>query len=381
MQGRQDRRPTGEINTWAYRGVVVYIYAFDLAYDMKRERLVELLGQPLQYYLIGLTKRSPKNVFFYRPQMVRLPPEIRQGPISGTVEIQRTVKLFSVGAISIQVRVPFEVGRIQDLVGYHDLSFAMGSLEGEITKLAERIRKELEPYCVRPVSRLGQVEAYTVFCIDTLLKGVGTLPVRTEDWLMANRREVAGLLTEEDDVAHLSEQEVAESTEQYLTYYDNDLAVVDWDAALVIGKPDSFDEVLHIMELANVQLVELAAYDRVLDSSLDAVYRDLARRRVRTSREVQRNLREIRVDSARLSDELLNITKFFGDWHLAKVYRNLSSRFHLADWHGIIREKLKTLGDLYQLLNQDWINYWMVILEATIVLLFIVDVVLLIAGL
>jgi len=36
---------------------------------------------------------------------------------------------------------------------------------------------------------------------------------------------------------------------------------------------------------------------------------------------------------------------------------------------------LKTLDDLYQLLNHDRINRWMLILEVTIVLLFVIDLV------
>jgi len=49
----------------------------------------------------------------------------------------------------------------------------------------------------------------------------------------------------------------------------------------------------------------------------------------------------------------------------------------VGDWHGIIDVKLRTLAELYQLLHQDWINSWMVILETTIFLLFIIDVLLL----
>jgi uncharacterized Rmd1/YagE family protein len=80
---------------------------------------------------------------------------------------------------------------------------------------------------------------------------------------------------------------------------------------------------------------------------------------------------------ARLTDELENITKFFGDWHLARIYQHVCHRFHLADWNRIINEKLQTLADLYQLLQQDRNNFWMVVLESTIVLLFILDLVLL----
>jgi hypothetical protein len=98
------------------------------------------------------------------------------------------------------------------------------------------------------------------------------------------------------------------------------------------------------------------------------------------SADVMRELREIRIDLARFSDELSNITKFYGDWHLARIYQTISARFHLADWHRTIDEKLKTLDDLYQLLNQDRISRWMLTLEITIVLLFVVDLVLLMLG-
>ena len=363
-----------------YCGEVVYIYAFDIAYDMKRQPIVDLFGQSLQHYSIGPSKRSPRKLFFYRPQMAILPTELRHIN-SEAVQIQRSIKVFNVGAISIQIRVPFKVEKIVDLVSYHELKFAQNSIEDEVKQLAERAKQELEPYCVQPVSHLTQIENYTVFCLHDLPHNEDYSKFQAEDWLKTNRFEVAGLLTEEANTAYLSEQEATESTGQYLTYYSHDLVVIDWDAALVVGEKDGLDDILHIMEVANVQLVELSAYDRLLDDSLEKAYRDLTKPRVKVGRKIHQNLREIRVDLARFSDELSNITKFFGDWHLARIYTSLSNRFHLADWYRVIREKLKTLGDLYQLLQQDWNNFWMVLLEATIVLLFILDVILLLVGL
>ena len=146
-------------------------------------------------------------------------------------------------------------------------------------------------------------------------------------------------------------------------------------------KPKTFDETLYIMELANLQLAELEAYDRLLDDSLDRAYRDLSLRAFRGKRTIMKELRELRIDLARFSDELSNITKFFGDWHLARIYEAISSRFHLGDWHKTIDKKLQTLADLYQLLNHDQTNRWMLILEVTIVLLFVIDLLMLFLGL
>src|SRR5258707_11672497 len=97
--------------------------------------------------------------------------------------------------------------------------------------------------------------------------------------MCTHRREVASLLTQEPDIDHLSKQESDESTGRFLSYYEHDLVVIDWDAALLIDERQNFDETLYVMELANLQLAELEAYDRILDDSLERAYRDLGARR------------------------------------------------------------------------------------------------------
>jgi hypothetical protein len=373
-------RPTGSRRVKRYSGKVVYMYAFDAAYEMTRQPVKELLGQPVAQFSVDVSKRSPRHLFFYRPQMVRLPPMERFGP-HGRVRVERAVKLLPIGAISITISVPFVVDSVEDLVCYHDLEFNNGALNQEVRGLAEEVRRELAPYLVRPVPQLLDDEAYTVFCLDAPLLAEDGAPLSAEDWLQDHRREVAALLTQETDIDQLSRQEATESTGLYLSYYENDLAVIDWDAALVVEEPKNLDETLHVLELANLQLAELEAYDRILDDALERSYRDLSQRSRRGPNNVMRELREIRIDLARFSDELSNITKFFGDWHLARIYEKISARFHLSDWHHTIDEKLKTLDNLYQLLNQDMNNRWMLILELTIVLLFVIDLVILFLGL
>jgi len=362
-----------------FTGEVVYLYAFDVAYEMTRQPVRELLGQPVAQFVVDASKRSPRQLFFYRPQMVRLPPLERIGP-HGPIRVERVIKLLPVGAISISVRVPFEVEQVEDLVGYHDLQFSNGALSEEVRRLAEEVRSELASHYIRPVRQLAEEEAYTVFCIDAPLMTDEGTTAGAESWWRANRRAVASLLTQEPEIDHLSKQEADESTGRFLSYYERDLVVVDWDAALIIDEHQNFEETLYVMELANLQLAELEAYDRILDDSLERAYRDLSTRPTRGRAAVLRELREIRIDLARFSDELSNITKFFGDWHLARIYENISARFHLGDWHRTIDKKLQTLDDLYQLLNHDQTNRWMLILEVTIVLLFVIDVVILLLG-
>ncbi len=361
-----------------YTGQVVYLYAFDIAHEIPTLPAT-LLGEPFAKFSVDAAKRGPRDPFFYRPQAVRLAPIERIGP-QGLIRVERSIKILSVGAMSISLRVPFQVSNIEDLVVYHDLRFSNGTLQELATALAEDAFQELRFHCVIPSKKLAEGEAYTVFCINS--PAAEARPRESaQQWLHAHRREVACLLTEELNLAGLSDQEAEESTGRHLSYYDHDLVVVDWDAALVIDEPKYFDEVLYLMELANVQLTELTAYDRILDGVIDRAYRDLSSKRDARGGGIRRELREIRIDLARFSDELSNTTKFFGDWHLARIYQAISARFHLSDWHHTIDEKLRTMDQLYELMKHDQINRWMLVLEITIVILFVIDLVLIGIGL
>lgn len=360
-----------------YKGIAVYMFAFDIAYEMGRTPVPKLLGQPVEHFKVDSSRRNPRHPFFYHPPMVTLPPSQRPGP-RGKIQLERIVKLLPIGAISITVRVPFEVEELLELVEFHDLHLGEQSLQREIRELAEQVYAELRPSLVRPVEYLADEEAYTVFCLET---GGAIASLSAEDWLREHRRKVAALLTQEPEVERLSEQEALESTSRYLSYYKNDLTVIDWDAALIIDELKDFSEPLYIMELANLHLTELEAYDRLLDRALERSYRDLGSRAFRKRSEIIFQLREIRIDLARYNDELSNITKFFGDWHLARLYETISSRFHLPDWHRNVEVKVKTLDQLYQLLHDAQSTQWMLVLEITVVFLFIIDLVVLFLGL
>jgi hypothetical protein len=364
--------------TARYVGEVVYFYAFDIAHELKRDPLPTLLGQPVAQFAMDASRRAPRQLLFYKPRMIHLPPLERIGP-HGALRIQRTVKLLPIGAISIMIRVPFEVGRLGELVVFHDLIFADGALHDEVRRLARDVARELMPLCVKPHPQLQEEEAYTVFCFQGPLGAVPNGSSIAASWFERHRRDVAALLTCEAAAARLSAQEVHESTASHLSYYEDDLVVIDWDAALIIDDPAAFDETLYVMELANLQLTELEAYDRILDEALERAYRDLGRTPQRP-RAVLRELRELRIDLERFRDEISNITKFLGDWHLARIYAAVALRFHLGDWHRTTDAKLKTLAELYQLLKSDESNRWMMILEATIVLLFVVDLIAIFSG-
>jgi len=357
------------------RGTVAYLFAFDIAYDLRQPAPQRLLGSELSPLRIENGKRLPRQLPFNRPRSAKLSPIQRRGP-SGPLLVERSVLVVNVGALAVTLRVPFAVEQLSDLVAWHDLLLDGRALHLEAEQLANEALAELRPHLIRPVERLAEEEAYTVFCLDP----AGLDTSSGADWLATHRRDIAALLTQEESPSSLAEVEVEESTARWLSYYRGDLTVIDWDAALVVDSAQGIDDALMVFELANAQLAELEAYDRILDRTIEACYPDIGGSWLRSRSAVVRELGEIAVDLARMQDELSNATKFHGDYHLARLHQAVAARFHLADWWNTVQSKLRTIDGIYQVLRHDLSGRWMMVLEIAIVVLFIIDLVLIFQG-
>ena len=174
----------------------------------------------------------------------------------------------------------------------------------------------------------------------------------------------------------LSEAQVAESLRICRSFSRSDLVVIDWDSSLVIELDAYAEDVLYVLELANLQLEEFRTMDRRLDQHLERAYRDVEKKWSAffgPPRSILKWLRRFRVDVTKLADEVSHITKFIGDWHLARVYLGASERFHLAQWQQSVEKRLSQLDEVYQLIQADVYERRMLWLEVAIVVLFVID--------
>src|SRR5690606_12125237 len=132
------------------RGEVLFLFAFDIAYELRGFDRPTLLGQPVAQFSADASKRSPRHLFFYRPQMIGLPPEEKHGA-GAPVGLVAVLKLLPVGALSVTIRLPVETDSLDQLVRYHDLRFNDGlTVTDHARDLAERARRELSPFLFRP---------------------------------------------------------------------------------------------------------------------------------------------------------------------------------------------------------------------------------------
>ena len=355
------------------KGTVVYLYAFDLANEIRTSQVREVLSQKPFPFQIRVGATAPKDVPITAPLTISLKPLECPSNV-GSVQIKPFVKVFDVGAISVSFEVPFETPSLFDLVPYHQLQVAGAPLSAMAEKLAGEVARSLAPYMIKPNPERQPVEAYTSFCLSDI--GGGSVA----DWVRASRVEIACLLNEEPKPDGLADRQVDETLSQALAYTRDDFTVIDWDAALVVDTSGYLDDVLFIIELANLQLEEFRILDDRLDRLFMKAYEDLERKASPTTLVFASGarlgaIRRIRMDITKMSEELTNITKFVGDWYLARVYLSCKHRFHLGHWETSVDQKLHEIDRLYTLFHQGINEKRMLVLELIIVALFLFEVV------
>ncbi len=176
----------------------------------------------------------------------------------------------------------------------------------------------------------------------------------------------------------LSDQIRRQVREGVSQYSRDDMALIDWNCALVVEPSGSMD-VPTVLEFANSQLLEMRYYDDLLDTRLDALYKSVAGKRPGILSNAYSKLGEeagqMYLEIAEVVENVENSLKVVGDFYLANVFRSASARFRFKDWQTSIDEKLRNMAEMSKLLHSqvsESRSHW---LEIIIILLIAVEVV------
>lgn len=349
------------------QGEVVYLYAFDVANEIATHSVGAIFAGESVPFELRQDHTVPKDMPLYKPLAFSLS---NRKPKCVGRNVAVTIRVYDVGVVNVAMRVTFDVPSLNDLATFHRPQLETGETFDEFAgDVCREVCASLGPAMIRS-SPPTHPEAYAVFCLTDL---DGQQDVNA--WYAQERRAVAGLLSETEP-RQLSDSQVEESLRISRSFSTADLVVMDWDASLVVELDGYAEDVLYVLELANLQLEEFRVMDRRLDLHLDRAYRDLEQHRsplLGPPTRMLQWLRLFRVDLTRLAEEVSHITKFVGDWHLARVYLGAAERFHLQQWQQSIEKRLAQLDQVYQLIQSDVYERRMLWLEVAIVVLFVVD--------
>jgi hypothetical protein len=357
------------------KGVCTLFFAFDLGFAIDLNHAQQLLeargAQPTQRGTLRLERPSPAW-FAYSPAPLRFTRPIQQPRSAAGYPVSPSLRavLYDFGALSLAYSIPI-TGDVAALVQLGTALYEQRDLRDDACQEASRILAQIAPAVTKP-GLIDIDEDYIVYHASRLSPSSGqTLEARLD----ADRQAIASLLRAEPRA--LSSQEVADALASPISYAPTDAAIIDWNAAFVVG--DEMDDVLTILEFANVELLEMRYLDNQLDHALEQAFAVASRpSRFFSTRQQSADLREIarlQADASLLFEQVNNALKLVGDQHLSRLYRAALARFHLPDWDASILRKLHTLDSLYGKTSDRAANRRIEVLEWIIIILIAFEVV------
>jgi hypothetical protein len=352
-------------------GIAMLYYCFDIGYEIQLRKLEKIRGKRARETFLSFTRLTPPYIQYkVPPLLIRLGK--RKVEIDGKEYISSVdVKVYDFGVITIRFILPVSEN-LDQLYELANLLTESKVLRKKAISEFLKIRMDIIQAVVKP--RQGSendLEDYAVFMVQKFDRKTDAA------YLLKNHGvELARVLRGE---RNLSSVIVQESLKNPLTYYDNDLTLIGWNAAFIYD-PEAGYDVPDVIEFALIQLLELRLYDQILDTIVEEAYDAIEplRFRIFPFSKTLRNLSQLKLDISEIVDRLEKHLKLIGDIYLAKVYETAAKRFYLEHWNSAVRSKLLTIESIY---NESWTRLQtnrMIILETAIVLLFIIDIILII---
>jgi hypothetical protein len=178
----------------------------------------------------------------------------------------------------------------------------------------------------------------------------------------------------------LSAQTVRDVTRHRFAYRQDDLCVLDWDAALIV-EPTGDRSVADVLELANAQLLEFRSYDHLFEQELLLVTDLLRRPRgplawllLGRYGRIARRVQDLVVESAGLVERVENAARVAGDLYLARVSRAAAERFRIPAWEAGVLRRQRAAVDVARLLRDEANAALGHVLEGSILLLILLEV-------
>lgn len=345
-------------------GICYAIFAYDAARAISLADAERRVHETTERPTIAHKRRTP-SYFEYQPPPVRLTQDARSlavGKFATRPAVD--VMIYDFGAVAVIYALPI-AGSLDDLLGLSEELY-----DNEALLVDSRLRVDQLLKVIGDAATQSHpspfVEDYVIFHVETFAE-----PLDLNLFCASQARRIAQILRAERQT--LSTQEVEDALAVRVSYGPDDVAIVDWNAALLVDREG--DDVRAVLEFANVELLEMRYVDQKLDRALDQAYETLSRRswglpRIFTSYAADlRSLAELQVDNAALFEGVNNTLKLIGDQYLARVYRMVNRRFHLDDWDSSILRKLQTLESIYEKISVQASNRRMEMLEWVIIFL------------
>jgi hypothetical protein len=298
--------------------------------------------------------------------------------LEATLQASVLVKLYPTGLVSVAFWMDLPEGLgINAVPAMADALTQSAHVDTLATQMAGALLKTIAAAVRDPRGSLGNMEDYVVLLVGGLGGGA------TVDQLRRHPAVAALVLGEPGLTPALSPQMQQDALRGAITYYADDLTVVDWNAALVLDSRSSGEDVVDLLEFATQQLVGFRYYDALVDGKLSGIYGEFeVRSRSASSTlvgspyaDLARQLMLLRVELTGMTEKIDNAIKLVGEPSLARVYAVAVDKFRVAEWRRSVEEKLALVDALVALVRGESATGKSHMLEWLVVGLILVEII------
>jgi len=353
------------------RGSFLVLFQYDVAESISLEALRLRLGSQPPTREPSFTHPAPGYVRFEKFPVVE---ELKPVVISSGEQFLCRLKYFDYGVISAELELPFAAD-FKEMVTLSSRWTSATEIETCISNLVKERVERFKGVFKQPYPSFLS-EDYYVVLLNEALDDQGR-PRSAENLLAAYGDSIAQIVRGESQLLATSESQNALLSS--MSYYPNDLLVVGWVAALVYDAYDLAASTIQLLEYANTQLLEFRHYDEVLSQVLDTAYQLLEHRggllrNWKMARQAEQ-LNTIRLDITELTERTDNSIKFLSDMFYARAYKMAAKRVGVTDYRNLVEEKLRTAGELYQFMVNEFHQARAFILELMVVAILVIELV------
>lgn len=352
-------------------GYTLALFAFDVGFQIDLDAAQPSVQEATRQSVVRA--RRPAPVWFdYSPAPLRLSVDVNPIRI-GTHPCEPTAEMliYDFGAVLISYRLPLPA----TLQGLTELSAALYQDTTLVSDARQRVARTVEAirHAIERPRLSHAVEDYSIFAITGWDE-----PASPATILDACRPELARVI--EAERGDLSLEQIARATSATMSYSPSDLAIVDWNAAVLFDREP--EDVIAVLQHANIELLELRVLDEELDAILDhadETMNQLSQSRLWPGLSQGRMLTRfasVQTDAAVMFEGVNNAIKLLGNQYLARFYRLGASRLDLPSWQASVQRKLEATESLYQKMSDTTSTRRMETLEWVIVILIAVSIVL-----
>jgi hypothetical protein len=359
------------------RGHFRILFLYDIAEGLDIAKLLELLGPRGGPVKRSFPRHTPQYVRFEQPPVVVPLDPVR---LKSGEELACSIKYLAFAVVVVQFEAPFDCDWAT-LPSEAARWVENTEVEPQARLVVDRHLAEVSSAVIRPNSEWLH-ENYLI----TNLREVGDSgaePPTANDLLSTHGGEIARTIRGE--LAQLSPKICEETLQSSLSYYPADLVVIGNSGAFVYDRSEDADATNEVLEYAKMQLLEFRYYDKLMTRVLSEVYdamdktRNFLFSRWSLPRDAKR-FNTIRLDVMELTERVDNAIEFVSDIYYARVYRLAATRVGVPEYRTLVDEKLRTVGELYEFMIDQFEDARSFVLEALIALLALLDVILLLRG-